>query len=109
MKGYQLRYYARMRDIEYTAYKINAIPVEGLGTASAPRIDVSWEFKGEPDEGDWRGDPPERRTADDVHQLPRRTYVMPQVMLPHVVAVLLGLALFLAATANAPGLSSLSP
>lgn len=109
MKGYQLRYYARMRDIEYTAYKINAVRVEGLGTASAPRIDVSWAFRGDPKSGDWRGDPPQRRTAADVRQLLRRRYVMPQVMLPHVVAVVLGLGLFLVAAADGPGLRSLSP
>jgi hypothetical protein len=51
MKGFQYRYYVRMREIEYTSYLINAIPVGGeygYDKISAPRIDMTWGFKGYP-------------------------------------------------------------
>jgi hypothetical protein len=49
MKGYQFRYYVRMREIEYTAYLINSVALGGeYGSRklSAPRIDMTWGFKG---------------------------------------------------------------
>jgi hypothetical protein len=109
MKGYQLRYYSRMRDIEYAAFQINAVPLGDLGTTSAPRIDMSWPFKGDPLKEDWRADPPLRRTKREIHALLRRPYLMPQVLLPHAVAVVLGAALFLAAVQDTPGLDRLQP
>jgi hypothetical protein len=52
MKGYQYRYYVRMREIEYTAYLINAVPLGGDEyrnlKISAPRIDMTWSFTGYP-------------------------------------------------------------
>ena len=51
MKGYQYRYYVRMREIEYTAYLINRVALGGLygeKEISAPRIDMTWGFKGYP-------------------------------------------------------------
>ena len=45
MKGYQYRYYVRMREIEYTAYLINRVVVGGeygQRAISAPRIDMTW-------------------------------------------------------------------
>ena len=51
MKGYQYRYYVRMREIEYTAYLINAVLLGGeYGDLkiSAPRIDMTWPFTGFP-------------------------------------------------------------
>ncbi len=51
MKGYQHRYYVRMREIEYTAYLINRFPLGGQyrdREISAPRIDMTWDFKGYP-------------------------------------------------------------
>ena len=58
MKGYQYRYYIRMREIEYTAYLINRVVVGGeygQRAISAPRIDMTWPFtghSGEPQTGD---------------------------------------------------------
>jgi len=109
MKGFQLRYYARMRDIEHAAFLINAVPLGDLGSTSAPRIDMSWSFRGIPWQEDWRDDPPLRRTKDEIHRLLRRPYLMPQVLLPHAVAVVLGAALFLAAVLESPGLDRLQP
>lgn len=51
MKGYQYRYYVRMREIEYSAYLINRVALGGLygeKEISAPRIDMTWGFKGYP-------------------------------------------------------------
>lgn len=51
MKGFQYRYYVRMREIEYTSYLINQVPLGGLfgkEKISAPRIDMMWHFKGYP-------------------------------------------------------------
>ena len=51
MKGFQYRYYVRMREIEYTAYLINQVTLHGLygeKKISAPRIDMTWDFKGFP-------------------------------------------------------------
>ena len=46
MKGYQYRYYVRMREIEYTAYLINRSLGGEYGDKgiSAPRIDMTWGF-----------------------------------------------------------------
>jgi hypothetical protein len=107
LKGFQLRYYARMRDIEYAAYRINAVPLKGLDRHSAPRIDMSWAYRGQ--DKDWRTNPPERRSPDDIRRLLRLRYVMPQVLLPHAVAVVVGTGLFVAALLDAPGLDRMQP
>lgn len=130
MKGYQYRYYVRMREIEYTAYLINNV---GLGGEygdkgiSAPRIDMTWDFRGYPldkdnqppghDEDadkperdrdpDWRGDKPWRRSPGQIYSDLRHRFWLANVMLPHVVAVVLGAALFIAAALHAPGLGQL--
>jgi hypothetical protein len=107
MKGYQMRYYARMRDIEVATYLINAVNLGELGLVSAPRIDMSWGYKGQ--EHDWRTDAPERRDAEEIRYMHHLPYLMPQVLLPHAVAVVLGLGLFVAALANVPWLDTLTP
>jgi hypothetical protein len=135
MKGYQYRYYVRMREIEYTAYLINHVRLGGEygdKEISAPRIDMTWPFKGYPvDEQrgpqpprtswwvrvvlhkkakgpiDWRADEPWRRTPQDIHSDLRGRFWWSNVALPHAVAVVLGLALFMAAVLNAPGLERL--
>ena len=109
LKGYQMRYYSRMRDIEVAAYALNHVSTNELGEVSAPRIDMSWGFKGTTKDGDWRTNPPERRTPHEVRNMLRKRYHYPQVLLPHAVAFLLGAALFLAAVNDAWGLASLKP
>lgn len=107
MKGYQMRYYGRMRDIEVAAYHVNAVELGELGLVSAPRIDMSWEYRGQGQ--DWRTDVPKRRDAEEIRRLLRLPYVVPQVLLPHAVAVVLGVSLFVAALLDAPGLDTLTP
>jgi hypothetical protein len=107
MKGYQMRYYGRMRDIEVAAYHINAVELGDLGLVSSPRIDMAWGYRGQ--EQDWRTDAPKRRDAKEIRDLLRQRYLMPQVLLPHAVAVVLGFALFAAALLDAPWLDTLKP
>ena len=127
IKGYQYRYYVRMREIEYTAYLINRVVVggeHGLREISAPRIDMTWPFTGYPvkpqpgnggdagepaaDDGDWRAEEPWRRTPQEISKFLRGRFALPNVWLPHALAVVLGLALFVAAAAlNASGLEHL--
>ena len=42
LKGHQMRFYPRMRDIEVAAHQLNTVNLPGLGATSAPRIDSSW-------------------------------------------------------------------
>jgi hypothetical protein len=106
-KGHQMRYYVRMRDIEVAAYAINSVELSGLGRVSAPRIDVSWGYRGQAE--DWRTDAPIRRGRDEILRMLRLRYVMPGVALPHVVAVVLGVGLFLAALVDVPWLDTMQP
>ena len=126
-KGYQLRYYSRMRDIEVAAHHLNRVPLPELGEMSAPRIDMYWNFKGFADGGpdprvadpdappppphpkDFRTHAPWRRNPYELRWLLRKPWWMPQVAFPHVVAVVLGAALFVAAAAGVQGLESLQP
>lgn len=109
MKGHQLRHYSRMRDIEVAAYELNAVELGELGRVSSPRIDMSWGYRGQRRQPDWRTDPPERRTPGQIRRLLLARFVLPNVMFPHLVAVLLGAALFLAAASGSWGLAPLEP
>jgi hypothetical protein len=126
-KRFQMGYYSRMRDIEVAAYHLNAVEVPELGELSSPRIDMYWSFKGSADAqpdprvvdpgapapppapGDWRHLPPWRRNPYELHWLLRRAWWLPQVALPHVVAVVLGTVLFVAALLGVEGLDDLTP
>jgi len=107
MKGHQVRTYSRMRDIEVAAYELNAVELGDLGYVSAPRIDVSWGYRGQVP--DWRTAAPRRRTPAEVQLVLRLRWVMPHVFLPHLVAVILGAALFCAAAAGWSWLAPLQP
>lgn len=136
MKGYQYRYYVRMREIEYSVYLINRVVLGGeYGDKgiSAPRIDMTWAFRGYPVDtnnnplplppawwrrfakggqapepaDDWRADEPERRSAQHIYSQLRVRFWWANVALPHAIAVILGVALFVAAVSKAPGLQQL--
>jgi hypothetical protein len=115
-KRHQLRYYARMRDIELAAHNLNHLTLDfvdpkhsyqvPLGTVSAPRIDMYWSYpKGRLT--DWRTDVPWRRTPEEIQRMLGRAFWMPHVLLPHAVAVVLGALLFLAALIGVEGLDHL--
>ena len=62
--------------------------------------------KPEPDL-DWRGDQPWRRSPEKIYSDLRRRFWLTNLMLPHVLAVVLGVALFIAAALHAPALEQL--
>ena len=150
MKGFQYRYYVRMREIEYTAYLINRVRLHGLygkSEISAPRIDMTWDFKGFPvndklepqprrrpwrrsvrswlskqwrhmfgltekpkrrrrnpqrdkeskDPDDYRASPPWRREPEEIDWDLQHRFRWSHVMLPHILAVVLGLLFFIVA------------
>jgi hypothetical protein len=139
MKGFQYRYYVRMREIEYTAYLINRVTLDGLygkKEISAPRIDMTWAFKGYPvdqkgnpeelppstwwgrmlgfpqrstasedpgaetsEDPDYRASEPWRRKPQEIYWAMRHRFGWGNVMLPHVLAVVLGLLFFIVAAA----------
>jgi hypothetical protein len=133
MKGFQQRYYIRMREIEYTSYLINRVTLGGEygdKEISAPRIDMTWGFTGyraerEPDPSqepgvgsdkdagptergyDWRADVPWRRSPQKVYRNLRNRFWLMNVAIPHAVAIALGSALFIAAALKAPGFEQL--
>lgn len=106
IKRHQMQYYARMRDIEVAAFHLNHLEIGGQ-TVSAPKVDWYWGFTGEGD--DRRSAPPTQRTSENVRTMLRRAPRMLHVMLPHVVAFVLGLALFIGALLEVPGLCQLEP
>jgi hypothetical protein len=155
MKGFQYRYYVRMREIEYTSYLINRVVLDGLygkNEISAPRIDMTWGFTGylvgkdrkplkqngpgedkskdarpwwrrmlrlgpdpchdqphrEPEDPDYRASEPWRREPWEIYCALRHRFWWANVMLSHVVAVVLGLLLFIISVAlNAAGVDHL--
>jgi hypothetical protein len=110
-KRHQMSYYSRMRDIEVASYYLNSVELPDLGRVSAPRIDMSWSYRGIEDakHHDWRTDPPERRSANDIRRKYFLVWRMWNVLLPHVVAIALGAALFFVALADVSWLDSLEP
>ena len=50
---------------------------------------------------------PRRRTPEDIHRTLRGAPWLPHVLLPHAVAVLIGLLLFLGSVTDVPGLDQL--
>jgi hypothetical protein len=90
MKRHQIRYYFRMAEIEASRYE--RAPNEEARAVSSPRIDSSWSYAGRLYAGKSNaGYRPEEPTG------PRRSYrlawLFPHVCLPHVVSVVVGLAL----------------
>ena len=56
---------------------------------------------------DWRADEPERRDPQKIYRDLGRCYWWPNVVLPHALAVILGLLLFIAFALNASGVDHL--
>jgi hypothetical protein len=93
-KRHQMKYYPRMRDIEVAALQLNNVKIDDGRVISAPRVDWTWGARHEPD---WRDKPPLPRTQANIDRMLRRAPWMANVALPHVVAVIVGFALFIAA------------
>jgi hypothetical protein len=91
----QMRYYPRMGDIEVAAYDLYRADTEH-GPVSSPLIDWNWytawsRLRG----GNYKGDPSVPRRWKEVNDKPGKSPLLfAHVALPHLVAALLGAALF---------------
>jgi hypothetical protein len=91
----QMRYYPRMGDIEVAAYDLYRADTEH-GPVSSPLIDWSWytawsRLRG----GNYKRDPSVPRRWKEVNDKPGKSPLLfAHVALPHLVAALLGAALF---------------
>jgi hypothetical protein len=100
-KRHQLRYYPRMWDIEEAAAELNKVTIDGKDLY-APRVGWTWSVPG--------GRSQDLRNEQKIGEVLRKVPWMGNVMLPHVVAIVLGAALcIIAAVTNVPGLGTLDP
>ena len=108
-KMHQIHYYPRMRDIEFIAYELFAVPTP-TGPASSPLIDWGWETAGPRiRKVDWvwtktgprirkaksMGDPRVPQRWPDLRE--RRSiqpWLFTHVMFPHLIAIGVGAVLF---------------
>ncbi|MDP9696673.1 UNVERIFIED_ORG: hypothetical protein J2X79_004256 [Arthrobacter globiformis] len=105
-KQHQMRYYRRMREIEVAAYHLNRLRLGGR-MVSSPKVDWTWGFP-------WKGtskfsDKPVQRDAANVRRLLRRAPWAGDVLLPHMVAIIVGFLLFVLALIEVPALAYLQP
>lgn len=125
-KSHQLRYYPRMRDIEAIAYERYGVETANA-TASSPLIDWSWHTAAQRIWGlpsrrvRWsvrfpRAKPPDAPPAEQNPHVPTRwadvspepggwgrVLLWPHVALPHAIAFVLGIVLFVLGLAGAFG------
>ncbi len=93
MKGHQMRYYPRMREIEHVCAQVYTNHNKNI--ALAPRIDVSWEYSkdilnGKLDPTTAAKRPPQLRGEYEYFGTWRRAFLK-HVMMPHILSVLFGL------------------
>ncbi|HEX5858612.1 MAG TPA: hypothetical protein VFY91_10945 [Microbacterium sp.] len=100
IKRHQMRYYPRMREIEVAAYELNRVPIEDGSSVSSPKIDWKWGYTGR---GAEYPDAPTRRSPADLRRLLRRAPWMAHVLVPHAIAVVLGVLLCVLVLTGAPG------
>ena len=105
MKRHQMQYYPRMRAIEVATSNLNAVLIDGH-LVSAPLIDWFWGFRGK---GNFRPDMPTQRDAANVRRMIRLAPFMSHVMLPHVIAAVLGLVLFILGVLKVSGFENMVP
>ncbi|MBI4940008.1 MAG: hypothetical protein HY830_04610 [Actinobacteria bacterium] len=107
IKTHQMRYYPRMGDIEVIAHTLYSRELPDGTRASAPLIDWSW-FTARPRVrgGQSKGDPRTPHAWADINTDPgrnRAVLLYPHVALPHAIAVLLGVVLFVLGLGGAFG------
>ena len=100
IKRHQMRYYPRMREIEVAAYGLNRVRIADGSVISAPKIDWKW---GDTGRGEAYPDAPARRSPDNLRTLLRRAPWMAHVLVPHAIAVVLGVLLCVLVLSGAPG------
>ena len=91
MKRHQMRYYPRMRQIEVNRYSRASHQEQHF---SAPRIDWSWALASDLFAGKLKGPDPAPQPSGP-NKWYGRAWLLPHVMLPHVITFLLGSLLFL--------------
>lgn len=101
-KRHQMRYYLRMRDIEVLEFE--RAGTQGAAERSTPRIDWSWDQAA-------RVYSKKSAQPHPMRDTKRRwsytvAWLFPHVMLPHVLSVVAGVALFLAAREQLFGFAS---
>ena len=103
-KAHQMRYYPRMGDIEVAAAKLFGVETED-GSVSAPLIDWGWHTAGPRVRGGHPTAHPDRpQRWPSVNQTPgRHPLAFPHTLFPHIVAVLVGLTLFIIGLAGRLG------
>jgi hypothetical protein len=104
-KRHQLRYYPRMRDIEVAAFKLNNVEISKDKFLSAPRVDWTWSLPERPErkpEEDQRHPQPEERPQETLKEMLHGVPWMGNVMLPHVVAIALGILLCIGVAIDIP-------
>ena len=74
---------------------------------SSPKVDWYWAFTGDPKREDIRQLPPTGYPAERYRRMLRWAWALPHVWLPHALAVVLGLVLFVAAWAGSVAPSGL--
>jgi hypothetical protein len=103
-KMHQIRYYPRMGDIEFTAYTLFHVDTAD-GPASSPLIDWGWytaypRVRRSPS----KGDPRVPKPWPDAQQGRRmRPWLYAHVAFPHLVAVIVGIVLFVLGLAGVFG------
>ncbi|MDO3634622.1 hypothetical protein [Mycolicibacterium arseniciresistens] len=89
-KSHQVHYYLRMRDIEIACYELFGVATPEGTTTSSPLIDWSWSLSERQRKSGQRD-----RAAPPRLSVPgRNPWFHVHVMLPHLVAVILGAVLF---------------
>jgi hypothetical protein len=92
-KRHQLRYYPRMWDIEEAAAELNKVTIDGKDLY-APRVGWTWSVPG--------GRSQDLRNDQKIGEVLRRVPVMGNVLLPHIVAIVLGILLCIGVAINFP-------
>ena len=102
-KRHQVRYYPRMRQIEVDRAHLNPVRL-GEERPSSPRIDWAWTDAGRAAEDMRSGETPTPLSPEEIEGMLHRTPFMVHVLLPHVIAAVVGLALLVTAlTSDALG------
>ncbi|MFD0046977.1 hypothetical protein ACFVGV_17485 [Pseudarthrobacter scleromae] len=107
-KQYQTHYYSRMRDIEVAAFHLNNMELNGQ-KVSSPKVDWWWGFDGTEGDDVYLPDTPIRRSPRNIRHLLAAAPWRPNVFLPHAVAAVMGLTLFVLAILRVPGFEGMIP
>ncbi len=92
-KRHQMRSYVRMRDIEVTLWEAAAEPLPDGTIVSSPLVDWAWKLANDYYGGRALGSLPKPERYGERESY-RRTWIFGAIALPHVIAFVAGLFLF---------------